>query len=244
MDQDAAWLGKIVAGFAPPPMPNVPVLQGQFARLERLDLAHTADLFDAFNGHDALWDFMPYGPFHAASAYHRWAKESALGDNPYFYAIRDGANGHLGGIAAYLNIVPAHGSIEIGHICLAPNIAGTRVSTDALVQMVTWAFDAGYRRVEWKCNALNIPSRFAAQRLGFSFEGVFRNHMVIKGRSRDSAWFAITDAEWPPLREAYAAWFAPRNFNADGVQIERLSDLTQLVCTSFDPALIGPASRR
>jgi RimJ/RimL family protein N-acetyltransferase len=231
-------LGQEVTGWIAPPHPNAPVLQGQFARLERFEAAHAAGLFDAYIGHDALWDYMPYGPFHAASAYHRWAKETALGDNPLFYAIRDQATGHLGGVASFLNIVPAHGSIEIGHICLAPSIAGTRTATEALAQMVAWAFEAGYRRVEWKCNALNIPSRRAAQRLGFSFEGVFRNHLIVKGRNRDTAWFAITDAEWPPLREAYAAWFSPRNFDADGQQKERLSDLTRLVCAAFDPVLV------
>jgi RimJ/RimL family protein N-acetyltransferase len=231
-------LGREIADWTPPAPPNAPVLQGAYARLERLTAAHTADLFEAYIGHDALWDYMPYGPFHAASSYHRWAKDTALGDAPYFYAIRDTATGHLGGLAAYLNIVPAHGSIEIGHICLAPRIAGSRAATDALAQMVAWAFGAGYRRVEWKCNALNIPSRRAAQRLGFSYEGVFRNHMVIKGRNRDSAWFAITDGDWPRLAEAYAAWLAPRNFDQAGQQKERLSDLTRLVCSAFDPALL------
>ena len=236
MDKDAVHLGRAV-DFAPPPAPNAPLLQGAYARLERLTAAHTGDLWGAFNGHDRLWDFMPYGPFDAAADYHRWAKDTALGDAPYFYAIRDLSTGQLGGVAAYLNIVPAHGSIEIGHICLAPRLAGSRAATDALAQMVAWAFGAGYRRVEWKCNALNIPSRRAAQRLGFSYEGVFRNHMVIKGRSRDSAWFAITDGDWPSLAGAYGAWLAAHNFDADGRQRHRLSDLTQPLRCSFDPAL-------
>lgn len=231
-------LGREIADWTPPAPPGAPVLQGAFARLERLEAAHIADLFAAYHGYDSLWDYMPYGPFHAASSYHRWAKETALGDNPYFYAIRDTATGQLGGVASYLNIVPAHGSIEIGHICLAPRLAGTTAATDALAQMVAWAFGAGYRRVEWKCNALNIPSRRAAQRLGFSYEGVFRNHLIVKGRNRDTAWFAITDAEWPGLAQAYAAWLAPRNFDAEGVQKERLSDLTRLVCAAFDPILL------
>lgn len=245
MDQEARRLGAIVAGFAPPPRHVAPAVQAGFARLERMDLAFAADLFDAFNGHDALWDYMGYGPFASAPAYHRWVKDAALGDEPLFYAIRVGASGlaatpfggHLGGVASYQNITPAHGSIEIGHICLAPIIAGTRIASDALAQMVAGAFGAGYRRVEWKCNALNTASRRAAQRLGFSFEGVFRNHMIIKSRNRDTAWFAITDGEWPALAEAYAAWFSPRNFDAAGHQKERLSDLTRLVCTAFDPAL-------
>ncbi len=232
-----AELGREVVDWAAVPRPEAPVLQGKFSRLERFDPAHASGLFDAFNGHDALWDYMPYGPFHAASAYHRWAKDTALGQDPLFYAIRDAATGHLGGVASYLNIVPAHGTIEIGHIWLAPSIAGTRVSTEALAQMVAHAFELGYRRVEWKCNALNMPSRRAAQRLGFSYEGIFRNHLIVKGRNRDTAWFAITDAEWPGLREAYSAWLSPRNFDQNGQQRERLSDLTRLVCVAFDPAL-------
>ena len=237
MAQSGADLGRLVAGFTPPPRPSAPILQGQFARLERLDTGHVAALFDAFSGHDALWDYMPYGPFDDAAAYGQWAKDTALGDEPLFYAIRDTASGRLGGVASYLNITPAHGSIEIGHICLAPSIAGTRVATDALAQMVAWAFGAGYRRVEWKCNALNIPSRYAAQRLGFSFEGVFRNHLIVKGRNRDTAWFAITDAEWPLVQQAHAAWLSPHNFDADGRQKSRLSDVTRQICCAVDPVL-------
>ncbi len=238
MAQNGADLGRLVAGFTPPPRPNASVLQGQFARLERLEPSHTAGLFDAFRGHDALWNYMPYGPFDDALAYAQWAKDTALGDEPLFYAIRDTATGHLGGVASYLNITPAHGTIEIGHICLAPSIAGTRVSTEALAQMLAWAFDAGYRRVEWKCNALNIPSRAAAQRLGFSFEGVFRNHLIVKGRNRDTAWFAITDAEWPLVQQAHAAWLSPHNFDADGRQKARLSDRARQICGAVDPALL------
>jgi RimJ/RimL family protein N-acetyltransferase len=230
-------LGDETANWAAPPPPNAPVLHGIYAQLERLTPSHTADLFMAYNGHDRLWDYMPYGPFPTHADYDHWAKTTALGDAPYFYAIRDKSTGQLGGVASFLNIVPAHGTIEIGHICLAPCLAGTTAASDALMQMVIWAFTAGYRRVEWKCNALNHPSRRAAQRLGFSYEGVFRSHMVIKGRNRDSAWFAITHQDWPALAAAYAKWLAPRNFDAQGRQVERLSSLTQGICVATDPAL-------
>ena len=208
------------------------------ARLDRLEAdAHAGDLFTAFAGHDGLWDYMPYGPFSSSAAYHRWAKDTASGPDPLFYVLRDKATGHCGGVASYLRITPAAGSIEVGHICLAPEIAQGRVWTEAMFLMMEWAFRNGYRRYEWKCNALNMASRRAAQRLGFSYEGIFRQAAVIKGRNRDTAWFAVIDAEWPALREAYAAWLSPRNFDAAGRQKERLSDLTRLVRAADDPAL-------
>lgn len=235
---DDLRLGTPVAGWTPPPAPVGEVLEGSYVRLERLDAdAHAADLHRAYSGHAALWDYMPYGPFSSASAYHRWAKDMAAGADPLFYVLRDKATGACGGVASYLRITPAAGSIEVGHICLAPEIAQTRAWTEAMFLMMDWAFRAGYRRYEWKCNALNLPSRRAAQRLGFSFEGVFRQHLVVKGRNRDTAWFAVIDSDWPALHEAFTAWLSPRNFDAQGRQRERLSDLTRLVRQAEDPAL-------
>lgn len=230
--------GEVVAGWKPADWPGTDPLEGRHARLVRLDPdAHAADLFSAFAGHDGLWDYMPYGPFHSAAAYHRWAKEATAGKDPVFWAIHAEGAAHASGVASFLRITPDHGTIEVGHICLSPALQRSRAATEAMFLMMDWAFRHGYRRYEWKCNALNIPSRRAAQRLGFSFEGVFRQHMVIKGRNRDSAWFAIVDTEWPALREAYAAWLAPSNFTADGRQREKLSDLTGLVRAASDPAL-------
>lgn len=235
---DQPKFGAPVPGFQPPPRPDGGPLQGQYVRLERLNAdAHAADLHRAYAGHDALWNYLPYGPFSSAAAYHRWVKEREDSADPMFYAFRDLATGHCGGVASYLRITPESGSIEVGHICLAPEIARTRAWTEAMFLMMDWAFAAGYRRYEWKCDALNMPSRRAAQRLGFSYEGIFRQATVVKGRNRDTAWFAVIDAEWPALREAYLAWLAPRNFGADGRQIERLSDLTGLVRADSDPAL-------
>ena len=232
-------LGTPVPGWTPPPAPMGEVLDGQYVRLERLDAdAHAADLHRAYSGHDALWDYMPYGPFSSAAAYHSWVKETASGEDPLFYVLRDKATGHCGGVASYLRITPAAGSIEVGHICLSPEVAKGRVWTEAMFLMMEWAFRNGYRRYEWKCNALNMASRRAAQRLGFSYEGIFRQAAVIKGRNRDTAWFAVIDAEWPALREAYAAWLSPRNFDAAGRQKERLSDLTRLVRVAEDPGLL------
>ena len=232
-------LGTPVPGWTPPPAPVGDVLEGQYVRLERLDAdTHAADLHRAYSGHDALWDYMPYGPFSSAAAYHRWAKETASGADPLFYVLRDKATGHCGGVASYLRITPAAGSIEVGHICLSPEVAKGRVWTEAMFLMMEWAFRNGYRRYEWKCNALNMASRRAAQRLGFSYEGIFRQAAVIKGRNRDTAWFAVIDAEWPALREAYEVWLSPRNFDAAGRQKERLSDLTRLVRVAGDPGLL------
>lgn len=230
--------GKPVPGWTPPPRPEGASLEGQWVRLERLEAdTHAADLHRAYSGHDALWDYLPYGPFAAAASYHRWVKDSASGTDPLFYVIRDRASGHCGGVASYLRIAPEAGSIEVGHICLSPEIARGRAWTEAMFLMLDWAFAAGYRRYEWKCDSLNIPSRRAAQRLGFSYEGVFRQMSVVKGRNRDTAWFSVIDTEWPALREAFAAWLNPANFDANGRQRERLSDLTGLVRAASDPVL-------
>jgi len=231
-------IGPEVTGWQAARWPGTEPMVGRYAKVERLDADHhAAHLHAQFAGHDALWDYMPYGPFTSASAYHRWAKEMTAGRDPVFWAISEVRSAHPVGVAAYLRITPEHGSIEVGHICLSPALQRSRAATEAMWLMMEWAFSNGYRRYEWKCNALNIPSRRAAQRLGFSYEGVFRQHMVLKGRNRDSAWFAITDQEWPALREAYAAWLSPTNFDAAGRQRERLSDLTNLVRVSSDPAL-------
>jgi RimJ/RimL family protein N-acetyltransferase len=230
--------GEALPGWVPPPRPKGEVLEGAHVRLERMDPdAHAADLFRAVTGHDGLWDYLPYGPFSSASGYHRWAKDTAMGEDPLFYVIRQIETGHCGGVASYLRISPEAGSIEVGHINLSPELNRSRASTEAMFLMMDWAFRAGYRRYEWKCDALNMPSRRAAQRLGFSYEGVFRQATVVKGRNRDTAWFSVIDTEWPALHEAYMAWLHPRNFDAMGRQRESLSDLTRLVRPGSDPLL-------
>lgn len=231
-------IGPEVTGWTPASWPGTAPMQGRYARMERLDAdQHAAQLFAQFADHDALWDYMPYGPFTSASAYHRWAKEMTANRDPLFWAISEAGNPQPVGVASYLRITPDHGTIEVGHICFSPALQRSRAATEAMYLMMEWAFSNGYRRYEWKCNALNLPSRRAAQRLGFSFEGIFRQHMIIKGRNRDSAWFAITDQDWPALREAYAAWLSPANFDAQGRQRERLSDLTNLVRVTDDPGI-------
>jgi RimJ/RimL family protein N-acetyltransferase len=231
-----------LSGWQPPPRPLRHPLEGNHVRLEPLDAdRHAADLHRAFAAHPALWDYMAYGPFASASAYHRWVRDTGEGTDPLFFALRDTATGRCGGVASYLRVAPEAGSIEVGHICLSPEVARGVVSTEAMFLMMQRAFAAGYRRYEWKCNAANLASRRAAQRLGFSFEGVFRQHLVVKGRNRDTAWFSIIDKEWPALAEAFRAWLSPANFGAKGQQRERLSDLTRLVRSGSDPALSGTA---
>lgn len=235
---EALRLGRSVPGFVPPQRPGAGPLEGRLVRLERLEAdLHAADLHRAMRADDSIWDFMPYGPFGSTAAYHRWVKDTEGSTDPVFYAIRDLASGHCGGVASFLRIFPEAGTIEVGHICLAPELQRGRQATEAMYLMMKSAFEAGYRRYEWKCNALNLGSRRAAQRLGFSYEGVFRQASVIKGRNRDTAWFACIDSEWPALKECFEAWLSPANFDSAGRQKERLSDLTQLVRAASDPAL-------
>ncbi|MCB1365691.1 MAG: GNAT family N-acetyltransferase [Rhodobacteraceae bacterium] len=231
-------LGARVGNWTPPPVPPAAAMEGRYARLEPMSAdRHAALLYRAFAGHDAVWDYLPYGPFSSAAQYHRWMRDMEGQADPLFLAIQDLETGNWGGVASFLRIAPAAGSIEVGHINYAPALQRTRAATEAMALMMGWAFEAGYRRYEWKCDALNRPSRRAAQRLGLSYEGVFRQAAVVKGRNRDTAWFAAIDSEWPSLREAFGAWLAPSNFDARGGQIERLSDLTRLVRAADDPAL-------
>ncbi|MDP4031242.1 MAG: GNAT family protein [Pseudorhodobacter sp.] len=237
---DRRKFGAPVPDWVAPKRPDGSPLLGRFVRLERLDAdVHAADLHRAFSADDAIWDYLPYGPFGSAARYHRWAKDSEASTDPLFFGLRNLETGHCGGVTSYLRIAPEAGSIEVGHICLAPEMQRGRAATEAMYLMMKWAFNAGYRRYEWKCDALNLPSRRAAQRLGFSYEGIFRQATIVKGRNRDTAWFAVIDAEWPGLSEAYQAWLAPANFDAQGRQRERLSDLTRLVRAGDDPQLRG-----
>jgi RimJ/RimL family protein N-acetyltransferase len=224
--------------YVPPARPEFQQRQGRYVRLERLRAhLHADELFRAYDGAEELWQFLPYGPFISAAAYHRFLCGFEAGEDPVFYAIRDMARGQVMGVASYLRIAPEKGSIELGHICLGPALQKSPAATEAFFMMMSWAFEAGYRRFEWKCDARNIPSRRAAQRLGLSYEGVFRQDNIVKGKNRDTAWFAVIDAEYPALKEAFTAWLLPQNFDATGRQIERLSDLTGLVRVARDPAL-------
>ncbi len=230
--------GAPVPDWTPPAAPTGAPLVGQYAALQRLSAAdHAALLFRSYEGQDQVWNYLPYGPFSSAAQYHRWVHNTEATDDPLFYAVRNLTSGAFEGVASYLRIAPEAGSIEVGHINFSPALQQTAAATEAIYLMMEWAFEAGYRRFEWKCDALNMASRRAAQRLGLSYEGVFRQAAVVKGRNRDTAWFAAIDAEWPALKEAFRVWLAPNNFDANGAQVERLSDLTRLVRAAEDPAL-------
>lgn len=235
MQQDRP-VGQLLDGWTPPPAPDKITIEGQYARLEPLDAdRHAALLFRSFDGCNDVWDYLPYGPFGSAAQYHRWVKDITKAHDPFFYGILDKQRKAYGGVASFLRITPDAGSIELGHINLSPQMQRTRAATEAFYLMMNWAFDAGYRRFEWKCDALNQPSRRAAQRLGLSFEGVFRQHTIVKGRNRDTAWFAATDTDWPALKEAFYVWLSPSNFDPQGQQHESLSDLTRLTRVASDP---------
>jgi RimJ/RimL family protein N-acetyltransferase len=208
--------------------PGRDILQGSYVRLEPVDVAaHAESLYRLSHARaeDAvLWTYLAYGPFADQAAFERWLAERARSDDPLFFAIVDGASSQASGMASYLNIVPAHGCIEIGHIWFAPVLQKTRAATEAIFLMMRHAFDdLGYRRLEWKCDALNEASRRAARRFGFTYEGTFRQHMVIKRRNRDTAWFAMLDREWPAVRAAFERWLAADNFDASGRQRNSLA---------------------
>lgn len=202
---------------------------GRFCRVEPLDPdRHAADLFDAnaLNPEGSNWTYLPYGPFETLENYLGWINDYCRGSDPLFHAIVDATMGNALGVASYLRITPASGTIEVGHINYSPLLQRTSAATEAMYLMMKRAFELGYRRYEWKCDALNAKSRAAAQRLGLSFEGVFRQAAVYKGRSRDTAWYAAIDREWPALEEAFLRWLDPANFDQRGEQRLRLSDLT------------------
>ncbi|MEL6645965.1 MAG: GNAT family protein [Pseudomonadota bacterium] len=237
---DNARLGQPVPGWTAPPRPPRKAMRGRYCTVEPLSASLQAVELHRANAADpAIWDYLPYGPFDTPGAYQRWVREMEASDDPLFFAVCPNASGRAAGVMSYLRIAPEAGSIELGHINLSAELQRTQAATEAMTLMIGWAFQAGYRRFEWKCNALNHASRRAAERLGLSYEGVFRQAAVIKGRNRDTAWFAAIDSEWPSLKAAYAAWLAPENFDAGGRQILSLGELTRDILVSADPVLAG-----
>ena len=208
--------------YRPPAFPRAAPLTGRYVTLSPMDPDRDAGPMQAAVD-DAVFDFLPYGPFADATGYRDWMDDFGSQPDPVFYAIQpEGADG-CRGVASYLRIAPPMGSIEIGHIALSPELQRTRAATEAISLMIRWAFDAGYRRVEWKCNAANAGSMRAAERFGFTYEGTFRQAAIVKGRNRDTAWFSIIDGEWPRVRAAHDAWLDPANFDEAGRQRTRLS---------------------
>ena len=214
--------------WTPPPHPPRKPMVGRYCRLEPLQPAiHAAALYEAYAGNDPGWTYLAYGPFRSFESYRDWMDSVHAVDDPLFFAIL--AEGRSVGVASYLRIMPAAGSIEVGHLNFSPALQRSAAATEAMYLMMEAAFRLGYRRYEWKCDDLNAASRAAARRLGFSYEGTFRQATVYKGRNRDTAWYSIIDTEWPTLRRAFEVWLDPGNFESAGRQRSRLSDLTRVL---------------
>lgn len=207
--------------------PGPVMLQGRFARVEKLDPArHGADLWDALGGRDSLWTYTMSGPFADSVTFASWLNDRATRTDPFAYAVIDKRTGRASGSLALMEIRPAMRVIEVGSIVYSPELQRHAAATEAQYLVACYVFETlGYRRFEWKCDALNAPSMRAAARFGFAFEGIFRQHMIYKGRNRDTAWFSITDGEWPERKATYERWLASSNFDEAGVQRERLSEM-------------------
>jgi RimJ/RimL family protein N-acetyltransferase len=223
-------IGFPLPGWRKPAAPPRSAMIGRYCRVEPLDPErHADDLFraNALDRDGRGWTYLPYGPFADLAAYRAWMDATCRGDDPLFHAIVDPAGGKPIGVASYLRIDCNSGSIEVGHLRFSPRLQRSPASTEAMYLMMKRAFELGYRRYEWKCDALNAPSRAAAERLGFVFEGIFRQAWVYKGRNRDTAWLSILDGEWPRLDAGFTRWLDPGNFDAAGKQRRRLAELTE-----------------
>jgi RimJ/RimL family protein N-acetyltransferase len=217
-------VGSPVARSLPCPRPAATILQGRYGRVVPATIDHAADLHAAFVADTEArdWTYLPYGPFATAAEFAAWLATACKSEDPLFHTICT-PDGAALGLASYLRIDPANGVIEVGHIHFSPALQRTPLATEAMALMMTHVFDdLGYRRYEWKCDALNAPSRRAAERLGFTYEGTFRQAAVVKGRNRDTAWFSVLDSEWPALRERFERWLDPVNFDGSGQQVSSL----------------------
>ncbi|AMB86348.1 GNAT family acetyltransferase [Pseudomonas agarici] len=216
-----------VASWRGAPLPSTRQLEGRFITLEKLDPArHGDDLCRALEGPGAdpkLWDYLACGPFPERNAFNDWLNGNSASADPYFFAVIDKATGEAQGILSLMSIVPAQGRIEIGHVTFGAPMQRSPKSTEAVYLLAKEAFALGYRRLEWKCNNDNARSRTAAERLGFQFEGVFRQHMVVKGQNRDTAWYSIIDSEWPAVNAGFERWLSEENLGTVG-QIKTLAE--------------------
>ncbi|MBD3670543.1 MAG: GNAT family N-acetyltransferase [Gammaproteobacteria bacterium] len=221
-------IGQRLENWQAPPYPEPGILQGRHCRLEPLDPErHGCELYAANQADTtgASWTYLPYGPFESEVSYRDWLETVCDRKDPLFYTIVDSVSEQASGLASYLRITPDYGFIEVGHIHYSPGLKRTTAATEAMYLMMRQAFELGYRRYEWKCDALNAPSRRAAERLGFQFEGIFRQHLVNKGRNRDTAWYAIIDSDWPGIKQALEQWLSDSNFDKHGNQRTALSQL-------------------
>lgn len=217
---------KVDAGSAA--RPSRVRLEGRFVTVAPLEEAHAAELYAGSHGEgtEAIWPYLFPEPFESQGAFSDYIARSVQSEDPLFFSILDRASNSVVGHATYMRITPEHRVIEVGNILYTPALQRTPGGTEAMYLMARHVFeDLGYRRYEWKCNALNAPSCRAAERFGFTFEGIFRRHMIVKGRNRDTAWYAMLDTEWPARKTAFERWLAPSNFDAAGQQITSLHAL-------------------
>lgn len=225
-------VGHKVILATPAAPPTRVTLDGSFVTLEPLTTAHTDDLFNSLSGEDraSLWDYMPYGPFASSDegrkAFDELIANVSQSNDPLFFAAKDKTTGKAIGFMSFMRIDNTHRVVEVGGIMFSPLLQRTPAATECMYLMARYIFDTlGYRRYEWKCNSLNGPSRRAALRLGFTFEGIFRQHMIVKGMNRDTAWFSMLDSEWPAVKSAFEAWLDPKNFDDQGNQRVGLASL-------------------
>jgi RimJ/RimL family protein N-acetyltransferase len=210
----------------PRPLPARVPIRGQYVVLEPLHRRHAPELWQAAQAADDSWTYLGEGPFGTADAMARYVSDFATHHDPMAWAIRPVTTGMVSGWLALMNIQPRHSAIELGHVWFSPRLQRTRAATEAIFLMLRLAADElGYQRLVWKCNALNIPSKRAAERLGFTYEGRHRKHMVVKGRERDTDWYSIVGDEWPACRAALQAWLNPRNFTPEGTALKGLAEL-------------------
>ena len=225
-------IGEPVPDWATRCMPTAATLVGTYCRLQPLNAeVHAGDLYAAYRvaPDHRHWTYMPVGPFDNPEDYHRYVEEAARSTDPRHYAVIDYKAGKAVGTLALMRIDPKHGVIEVGTVMFSPLLQQTPMSTEAQFLLMAYVFDElGYRRYEWKCDSLNAPSRKTAERLGFKFEGIFRQAIVYKGRNRDTAWYSIIDKEWPQLKRAYHTWLAVQNFDEQGGQRTSLTDVRKL----------------
>ena len=217
-----------LSNWKPVALPFPQALHGRYVTLEPLSAAsHSAALWQAVQGHDGVWAYLADGPYATEADLNRTLGDKQSGSSALFYAIVPQVTRSVSGYASYMRMDPVNGTIEVGNILMAPSLQRTTAATEAMYLMARHIFeDLGYRRYEWKCNANNAPSRRAALRFGFTFEGIFRQHMIVKGQNRDTAWFSMLDTEWPARKAAFEAWLDPANFDADGRQRKSLTQLT------------------
>lgn len=220
-------IGPVVDPLPPGNKPDMRPLHGRWTLLVPVSAEHHAkDLYASFKDSDPegnVWTYMPYGPWADFEQFEAWVKDREASRDPWFYAFIDRASGKAVGMGSFMRCDPPNGVIEIGHIWMSPGLQQTREATEVIFLMIRHCFDdLGVRRLEWKCDALNAPSRKAAERFGFSFEGIFHQHLIVKGRNRDTAWFAMLDKDWHRIRAGFERWLRPENFDEKGRQKAKL----------------------